>query len=65
MRCGLCGLTYVGGAWSGYRGAPKQTVYDSNGKMQGLGIYGLQGQRCLGCLIEVRVVVAASERNRA
>ncbi|MBM3286755.1 MAG: recombinase family protein [Candidatus Eisenbacteria bacterium] len=45
MKCGLCGLTYVGTAYPS-AGGTKRVYYVCIGKQSGRGTYGLQGRKC-------------------
>jgi len=44
-KCGLCGLTYIGTAYSTSSGGRK-VYYVCNGKQNGRGIYGARGKTC-------------------
>lgn len=50
IKCGLCGLTYSGSAWSSPAGkeqrAAQKRYYICNGKNNARGIYGLKGEKC-------------------
>lgn len=45
LKCGLCGLTYVGTTSPDHKGGQK-VYYVCNGKQSARGIYGLKGERC-------------------
>ncbi len=55
MKCGLCGLTYIGTGYTSSQGKIK-AYYCCNGKHGARGIYGENGQRCpstaISCDIE-------------
>jgi site-specific DNA recombinase len=45
VKCGLCGLTYIGMTVRGRSGRP-EPYYRCNGKHDTYGVYGARGQRC-------------------
>jgi site-specific DNA recombinase len=45
VKCGLCGLTYVGTAYP-YSHGRRPVFYLCNGKANGRGIYGKKGKKC-------------------
>ena len=46
IKCGLCGLTYIGCAYPVYKSDRLKSYYTCNGKHGHRGIYGLQGKPC-------------------
>ncbi len=45
IKCGLCGLTYIGTASPPYKDT-QRIYYSCNGKSQPRGLYGAQGKKC-------------------
>ena len=45
IKCGLCGLTYIGTAYPSYKDT-ERIYYSCNGKSQPRGLFGAQGKKC-------------------
>jgi len=58
IKCGLCGLTYIGTAYPPYK-ETERIYYSCNGKSQPRGLFGAQGKKCPSKRVNAIVIETA------